>query len=229
MSDNEKNPENEVTPEGDDDHSIEDILASIRRIISDDDEEGVEDDAQDDNDAPVMAEPAVKEDLISVDDAIDMDDDVLELTEAMIEDNDDAQITADDIDAMFGANLEANEEPIIEEPAVTEPEVVATTPVVEEEMVEVAPVVEMRDMEEDNDDLLTSEVAAMAAGSLSKLSALEKSDVTPSSSVTVGTISLDEIVRQEVRPILKQWLNDNLTTIVERAVEKEISKLKDRL
>ncbi len=242
MSDNDKKPEDEAGADGDDDHSIEEILASIRRIISDDDAETTEDG---DGDAPVqddviakkpeIKEPVITEDEISLDMRdVEDEEDVLELTEAMIEDNDE-HITAGDIDAMFGASLEANAEELAEasvvEDAVDSEQEVVVPPIVEEEIIDVDPIVEMRDMEDDNDEdgLLTNEVAAMAAGSLSKLSALDKTETPPSSNVTVGTISLDEIVRQEVRPILKQWLNDNLTGIVERAVEKEISKLKDRL
>ena len=94
----------------------------------------------------------------------------------------------------------------------------------------------MQDLEDEEqsvtDDSLLSEVAAAsAAGALSRLSenvGTTKSS-SPSSNMIVGTITLEDIVRQEVRPLIKSWLDDNLPSLVERLVEKEISNLKNKL
>jgi cell pole-organizing protein PopZ len=40
-----------------------------------------------------------------------------------------------------------------------------------------------------------------------------------------GGPSLEDIVRDELRPILKNWLDENLAPMVERSVRAEIERL----
>ena len=42
---------------------------------------------------------------------------------------------------------------------------------------------------------------------------------------TVDGVTVEEIVREEVRPLLKEWLDKNLPGIVERIVTAEIRRL----
>jgi cell pole-organizing protein PopZ len=44
-----------------------------------------------------------------------------------------------------------------------------------------------------------------------------------------GAISVEEIVRQELRPLLAAWLNANLPRIVEEAVAREMERVRSRL
>lgn len=226
-----------------DDHSIEDILASIRSIIADDDadepiEEGEgleltnatsdEDDAVSDSDVD-MSKPEV--DPIALELTEGGDEDILELTDDMVEETPQEEPQSqDDIDALFDENVEANEDPVVEpEPVQEEPEAVDVdiqeAPEPDVEKVDLV----MQDLEEEATDSLLSEAAATsAAGALSKLSENVGTE-SHSQNIAVGMITLEEIVRQEVRPLIKSWLDDNLPSLVERLVEKEISNLKNKL
>ena len=46
--------------------------------------------------------------------------------------------------------------------------------------------------------------------------------------VTRGGPSLEDVIRDEMRPLLKQWLDHNLPPIVERLVRAEIERVVDR-
>lgn len=78
-----------------------------------------------------------------------------------------------------------------------------------------APKAEWRPIEQDT---LTSEpVAFQAAGSLSKLMG----------TMTVSTgATLDDVVRELLKPMLKEWLDTNLSQIVEAEVAKEIDRIR---
>lgn len=78
-----------------------------------------------------------------------------------------------------------------------------------------APKAEWRPMEQET---LTSEpVASQTAGSLSKL----MGTMLVSSGAT-----LDDVVRELLKPMLKQWLDANLSQIVEAEVAKEIDRIR---
>ena len=40
-----------------------------------------------------------------------------------------------------------------------------------------------------------------------------------------GSTTLEEIVRSEMRPILKAWLDEHLPPLVERLVQREIKRI----
>jgi hypothetical protein len=65
---------------------------------------------------------------------------------------------------------------------------------------------------------LVSEPAAAAAasafGALSAAIAMPRSDRT-----------LEDVVRELLRPLLQQWLDDNLPSIVQQAVEAEVERI----
>jgi cell pole-organizing protein PopZ len=78
-----------------------------------------------------------------------------------------------------------------------------------------APKAEWRPMEQET---LTSEpVANQTAGALSKLMG--------SMFVSTGA-TLDDVVRELLKPMLKQWLDANLPQIVEAEVAKEIDRIR---
>jgi uncharacterized protein len=168
--------------------TMEEILASIRRIISEDDAPAPEE---------AEAAPAAEEPVAAV------------------------------------AEPEPEPEPK-PEPAAVEPEPVAAAepepePAVEEEALE------LTDKVETHGDLdvvatapsqpapapieaLVSEHAATAAasafGQLSAAIAMPRSDRT-----------LEDVVRELLRPLLQQWLDDNLPAVVQRAVETEVERI----
>lgn len=223
------------TPD-DEDHSIEEILSSIRRIISEDDIEEAK--AQKAAPAPAAAAPTPapqpkapeakapeakappapkvpeakaaplpveeEEELQEIEILEDdSDDDVLELTEVVPEE--DFYIP----------------EEIVEVEKVLPPK-------------KEAPSVDifMQDSPFDS-ELLSDQVAESALDSMAKLASKVKETKAmadqPLSQIDVSRITLEEIVRQEVKPIIRTWLDVNLPSLVERIVEREISKLRSRI
>jgi len=180
--------------------SMEEILASIRRIISEDGEE-----IADGEDAPepveadadnVETEPeAVSEPLMD-----DGDDDILELTDAL----------DDEIEEVSEPEPEPESEP---EPE-PEPE-----PVAEEE-----PEIEVIDDDVDDDKLVSDEVEEVSVATMSGLTAA----LAATALVGNGEKTLEELTKELLRPILKEWLDTNLPDMVERIVREEVERIADR-
>lgn len=168
--------------------TMEEILASIRRIISEDETPGGEEAEA----APAAEEPATA-----------------------------------------AAEPEPEPEPALEpEPAALAPEPVAAAepepePAAEEEALELTDKVETHGdldvvaasaVEPASIESLVSEPAAAAAassfGQLSAAIAMPKGDRT-----------LEDVVRELLRPLLQQWLDSNLPAIVQQAVETEVERI----
>jgi cell pole-organizing protein PopZ len=43
-----------------------------------------------------------------------------------------------------------------------------------------------------------------------------------------GGVTLEDMVRELLRPILKEWLDENLPYMIERIIKKEIEKMVNR-
>jgi hypothetical protein len=97
------------------------------------------------------------------------------------------------------------------------------------------PEIEMRDRYEEEEpimppkrpvpsDILSSGTQAAALGSLSKLAT--KMPIERSRSY--DGVTLEDIVRELLHPMLREWMDDNLPTMVERIVQKELEKLARR-
>ncbi|MFN6954015.1 MAG: DUF2497 domain-containing protein [Acetobacteraceae bacterium] len=65
--------------------------------------------------------------------------------------------------------------------------------------------------------------AAAALGSLARNAAPERA-----TRLSAGGPTLEEIVREELRPLLKEWLDANLPALVERVVRSEIERVVGR-
>lgn len=185
--------------------SIEEILASIRQIISDDDEE----------ETPAPAKkPVVKAPEKPREKPVE----VLELTEEdLIEPEDE-----EDEPAPFDLEMRdrAYQEESIEEPEEEEPE---------EEYFEPAPPPVERprkpvDRATVPSDILSSATQSAALGSLAKLA----TKMPINSSRAYDGITLEDIVREMLHPMLREWMDDNLAPMVERTVQKELEKLARR-
>ncbi|PLX39352.1 MAG: DUF2497 domain-containing protein [Hyphomicrobiales bacterium] len=216
--------------------SMEEILASIRRIISDDDADGgaakadaKEEMSQDDLDAlfdapePAAEEPMSQDDLDALFDApepaaeepMSQDDldalfdgdggddsggeDVLDLTEDLAVE-DDLDMTPDESDIAF-AEPEPEPEP--------EP-VVAEEPIIEAAMDAVI------DEVVDGEQLLSAQSDAAASAAFANLA---------NTILSNNARTLEDLVREMLRPMLKTWLDDNLPTLVERLVRQEIERV----
>lgn len=184
--------------------SIEEILASIRQIISDD---------EDDSDTPEeVVEDPVRHDS----------DDVLELTEDDLLDQDDE----------FGVGEEEDFIPEVEDEPEPEPEPDPVEVDLEEDDFEpeeeeeiIAPPPKPRPAKETvPSDILSSSTQSAALGSLSKLT--KKMPI--NSSRDYDGITLEDIVREMLHPMLREWMDDNLPPMVERIVQKELDKLARR-
>lgn len=165
---------------------MEEILASIRRIIS-------EDDAPVETAAEAAPEPVVESETV-VDVVAEPEDEVLELTEPY---EAPAMETIGDLDV-------SAYEP---EPA-PEPETVREVPAAE-------------------GALVSDAAAASAATAFAGLAAAGR----PAPSHTPGEMNFDSgntvegMVREMLRPMLKSWLDTNLPSIVEREVRKEVERI----
>jgi len=154
--------------------SMEEILASIRRIIADEK-------------TPAAAEPepeAPKED-------------VLELTQMV---QDDGSVT----------NIKKQESP-----TETAPPVAPAQPFIEDEAA-----------------LVSATAAQAATSSLTALSNTVEAERRASSPgftpLGGGSRTLEEIVMELMRPMLKEWLDQNLPPVVERIVQREVERIARR-
>lgn len=147
--------------------SIEEILASIRQIISDDDEK--------EPDPPVAAAPPPPPPPPKPTPAPAPKEDVLELTNPI------------------------RDEPEIDMQESPPPEMPKAQP----------------------SDILTESARSATISSMAKLAG----NMPITKHREYGNITLEDLVREMLHPMLKDWLSDNLPPMVERMVQKELEKL----
>ncbi len=181
--------------------SIEEILASIRQIISDDDEkDSGEETAAEPAPAP---EPVAAKPVNPAPEPVEpQEDDVLELTEAEA--------------------ITPEPEPAPEEPAPIEidlqdhqPEELSVDDIFAKE--EPAMTTASAD-----DSILSDTTRQAAIASMAKLAGNMPIN---RSSHNVGSVTLEDIVREILNPMLREWMDNNLPPMVERIVQKELEKL----
>lgn len=202
--------------DGQQEPSMEEILASIRRIISEDgdSEEGAAPKAEPAPAAdPALADPEPEDQILEeveleeeLTEMPEPDDEVLELTE-MVEDDGtvvDLNAPAGGIpDLDFGLDDEAPS-PLLPPDA--------GTPI--------------DDGADEGEALLSDHVAAAAAGSLAALSTAAGRKIADQLGASdIGGVTVEELVRQLLRPMLRDWLDEHLPGMVERLVRREIERL----
>lgn len=180
--------------------SIEEILASIRQIISDDDEK----DSSETAPAPVAA-PPVKKDapaapMAALEDEAE-EEDVLELTETLDSPPEDRPV--------FDVDLKDH----VEEEA--------TPPMPPAKEVETAMPKQAMPETPAGGDILTEAARSATISSMAKLAG----NMPITRHREYGNITLEDLVREMLHPMLKDWLSDNLPPMVERMVQKELEKL----
>lgn len=176
------------------DPSIEEILDSIRQIISDDEEE---DDSEESQDAEAEEEPEADQ---------EPEEDVIDLTDEVEPEPEDEP---DD---------EPEEAPKAAAPPPPPPKPPAPKPT-KKEPIDV--IMEDHDDSDDEEESILTRNAETAA-----LKGF--SEVVRKTTVEHNGITLEEIVRTELRPLLKHWLDDNLPSIIERLVQDELERLSKR-
>ncbi|HEX2116627.1 MAG TPA: DUF2497 domain-containing protein [Alphaproteobacteria bacterium] len=80
---------------------------------------------------------------------------------------------------------------------------------------------------DEDDKLVSSQAASAAAGALAGLAAASRKPDMSGNLMGLGngSMTLEEIVRSEMRPILKAWLDEHLPPLVERLVQREIKRI----
>jgi cell pole-organizing protein PopZ len=153
--------------------SMEEILASIRRIIAEDGD---------------TAKPPIN---IEPDPMPAPEDDVLELTEVV-----------------------ADEPPAFVEPE-PEPEPYRPPPRPRQQE---APVAE-------DDRIVSANPAAASSAAFAEMTSRLRERRNGEVFLGNGAITLEEIVRELLKPMLREWLDDNLPSLVERLVHEEIKRI----
>lgn len=182
--------------------SIEEILASIRQIISDDDDE----------DTKESAEKKVVEDPIRHE-----NNDVLELTEDELVD-DEPEEDEEEIEIEMIDRYEEDEEEPEEEPEEEE------DPMARSILDEIRSTAKEPPPRHVPSEILSSGTQAAALSSITKLA----SKMPINSSRSYDGVTLEDIVREMLHPMLREWMDDNLPPMVERIVQKELEKLARR-
>lgn len=191
--------------------SIEEILASIRQIISDDDKEPQDEPVPEVVAAPPVAPPApepkpepkpaptpepVK--AVEPEPEPEPEEDILELTEPLMEEEDPIEVDLQDIEEEFT-------------PPPAPPASPAPTP-------EPSPVMQQAS----DSNMLNDRARKSAISSMAKLAGnmpINRADH------GLSSITLEDLVREMLNPMLSDWLNSNLPPMVERIVQKELEKL----
>jgi cell pole-organizing protein PopZ len=189
--------------------SMEEILASIRRILKEDEGSQAE-----------IEQP---------------DDDVLLLDASMIVASADIS-TATELPAGI-ASIQTHDAP----PFTTyhEPVHFASEPTIDTHIDEQAPLApeivpfqghEMENIMEEHvqspEGLIGEDTSNEITGTIGSLIRSISSE--RSVAVSRGGITIEEIVREEIRPVLKAWLDTHLPSLVERIVRAEIGRVIDR-
>ena len=141
-------------------------------------------------------------------------EDILELTDVVEEEPEPTQPTP-----------QPAPEPVVE--AVIEPEVVTTEP----EPPKPEPIPDPIAEAPVDEPLVAPETTALAATSFAQLAEeLEKQRISlaPHISVGNGQQTLENLVVEIMRPLLKEWLDQNLAVTVERLVQAEIERINRR-
>jgi cell pole-organizing protein PopZ len=76
--------------------------------------------------------------------------------------------------------------------------------------------------------LVSEETVSASASAFSKLMEAATLKQTPTSSVSSG-VTLDQLIKDLAKPMIKEWLDKNLAPIVETMVAKEIEKITKKL
>lgn len=190
---------------GEEDLSMEEILQSIRKIIAEDGEE-----------TPVAAQAGAAP-----------ASDVLELTE-IIEEMPSVGTPAAPVAAASAQPAGSSQDEINDILGKIDQVIVPTPPahvppVVQQEAV--APAAVVSNGQAYIDSLLSTEAASAASAAFKKAQPMDTPIRTTASMPTRSGSTVEDLMMEALRPMLKSWLDTNLPMIVERLVEREVRKL----
>jgi cell pole-organizing protein PopZ len=213
--------------------SMEEILSSIRRIIAD--EETDDNRSGDDELGAAEAQAEAPDDDVealargAVDEA-DGDEDVLELTKVVRESGEVIDLQGERPNA--GAAIEHDETRDHDDQRL---ELASLDPAPDEEPSGAGRShhIERKDKVVHSEhsraaELMSATTASVAGGAFAKLSqALQRTSEEESVADSSGR-TMEQFIEDIARPMLKEWLDENLPAIVERLVQKEIQKISRR-
>lgn len=198
---------------------MEEILASIRRIISDEDTSaGGKAAAEPEEAMPAAGEEMSQDDLDKLfdsagDDEVEIDepeveaeadtDDVLELTEDQAVEADDDVDAFDMVEGLGSDDDEAGDVAFVDQ----EPELAAMAAPRAAPRASAAP---------GGDDLLSPDANQAVQAAFHNLAGTILSN---------NARTLEDLVKEMLRPMLKGWLDENLPPLVERLVRQEIERV----
>ena len=189
--------------------SMEEILASIRRIISDDDKE-MEAAAQENEEVPVGKEELAGEETVAMPEP-EPEPEPEPAAEEVDEDDDDDILDLTDMEA-------PDPEPLFEEQAYKEPEPEPVAPPVSPSPAPPsAPTPATA-------NLVSPPQAGETSGSFERLTEKLNEDYSELP-IGNGAVTLEGLTRELMRPMLKEWLDQHLPMTVERLVREEIERL----
>jgi len=188
--------------------SMEEILASIRRIISDDNEQ-----------VETTEEQAAVEEIVPQEEVVQAVEEPLPVEELPAptpdededEDEDDEVLDLTDMDA-------ADPEPLFEEQAYQAPVSPSPAPAPEPIQQPIPTPVE------EKESLVSTPQAVETMDEFARLGSKLYEDV-QELPIGNGAVTLEGLVRELVRPMLKEWLDQHLPITVERLVREEIERL----
>lgn len=199
--------------------SMEEILASIRRIIADEDTGASAASKLASVAAKTQPSPTVSED--ELDKLFDTnDDDVLELADADKEPNDDMDLSFEPVPAVKPQPAPPPVAPVAKAPPPAAPPVAVEAPVAE---VRPAPQpqpeparVHVAQTETMTDPLLSQSTDSMVSAAFDNLAL---------TILNKNARTVEDLIQDMLRPMLRSWLDQNLPSLVERLVRAEIERV----
>jgi cell pole-organizing protein PopZ len=127
---------------------------------------------------------------------------------------------------MMAPVIEEEDEDVLEltQPADEEPAPIPLPPLPEPEPVRAAP---RRQPSYDDDDLMSAGPSNAASNAFSGLANYRRGGPSLAGPGPIGNgdATLEQIVYAVVRPLIREWLDDNLPQMVEKMVKREIEKV----
>jgi cell pole-organizing protein PopZ len=215
---------------------MEEILSSIRRIIADEETEDANSDEDPELGAAEARAEALNEDADALAEAADDDsDDVLELTKVVRESGEVVDLKPEGV---------VRHEPADQDDFGTASRTGETDHELElapsDQPPATAPAANSQDhaMDEDQsavgikhataEELVSTTAASAATGAFAKLSQALRPTPAEESVADDSGRTVEQFIEDMIRPMLKDWLDENLPPIIERMVEKEIKKISRR-
>lgn len=193
---------------GEEDLSMEDILQSIRRIIAEED------------DAPAKAADVASPSPVTGSDILELSDFAEEAPAAA------SQMDLASQPIQEHVSKSSNDVLNMIDNALDDVDVAAEAPAAPADLDIAEPSPKLEEIIET--PLVSEETAAAASAALERLRALESHEpqlnTTPSPVFRSGN-TVEDMVVEFLRPMMKEWLDGNLPNIVERVVEHEVKRL----